>query len=300
MIASAARKLRPDAILRNRWLRDYTLITVGIVLTGWGLDAFLIPNKIAAGGVSGLATVIYYTAKDVGLTLPIGIQMLVMNVALLLLALRARGWRYAARTIYGIVGLSLAIDLFAPITPHLAEHDFLLAALYGGAVCGLGLGLVFKAGGNTGGTDIIAQLLSKRVPLGVGQLMLITDAVVTIIAALKFGPELALYGAVAIFVSGATIDLVLEGLSVEKAAFIISEESQRISSAIINDLGRGCTAISARGVYSGEDREMLFVVVSRTEIDALKSIINTLDPRALLIISDVHEAIGEGFKESRG
>lgn len=300
MIARAARKLNPEAILRNRWLRDYTLITIGILLVGWGLDAFLIPNKIAAGGVSGLATVIYYTARDAGVTLPIGIQMLVMNVGLLLLALRARGWRYAARTIYGIVGLSLAIDLLAPITPALASDDLLLAALYGGAVAGLGLGLVFKAGGNTGGTDIIAQLLSKKVPLGVGQLMLITDAVVTIIAALKFGPELALYGAVAIFVSGATIDLVLEGLSVEKAAFIISNESQRISSAIINDLGRGCTAISARGVYSGEDREMLFVVVSRTEIDALKSVIHTLDPQALLIISDVHEAIGEGFKEARG
>lgn len=299
MIARAARKLNPESILRNRWLRDYTLITIGIVLTGWGLDAFLIPNKIAAGGVSGLATIIYYTALDLGITLPIGIQMLVMNAALLLVALRSRGWRYAARTIYGIVALSLAIDLLAPITPALGSEDLLLAALYGGAVCGLGLGLVFKAGGNTGGTDIIAQLLSKRVPLGVGQLMLLVDVVVTIFAALKFGPELALYGAVAIFVSGSTIDLVLEGLSVEKAAFIISDESQRISSAIINDLGRGCTAINARGVYSGEAREMLFVVVSRTEIDALKSIIHALDPDALLVISDVHEAIGEGFKEMR-
>ncbi|MDP2232676.1 MAG: YitT family protein [Actinomycetota bacterium] len=299
MTVTGARKLSPDAILRNRPLRDYTLITIGILLTGWGLDAFLIPNKIAAGGVSGLATVFFYTAKDLGITLPIGIQMLVMNVALLFLALRARGWRYAARTIYGIVGLSLAIDLLAPITPRLAQHDLLLAALYGGAVCGLGLGLVFKAGGNTGGTDIIAQLLAKKVPLGVGQLMLMVDAVVTVVAALKFGPDLALYGAVAIFVSGSTIDLVLEGLSVEKAAFIISNESERISSAIITDLGRGCTAISARGVFSGQAREMLFVVVSRTEIDALKSIINTLDPTALLVISDVHEAIGEGFKEMR-
>lgn len=299
MIATAARKLRPEAILRNRPLRDYTLITIGILLVAWGLDAFLIPHKIAAGGVSGLATVLYYTGKDLGVTLPIGIQMLVMNVVLLLLALRARGWRYAARTIYGIVALSLAIDLLAPVTPALAGTDLLLAALYGGAVCGLGLGLVFKAGGNTGGTDIIAQLLSKKVPLGVGQLMLITDAVVTLIAAIKFGPELALYGAVAIFVNGATIDLVLEGLSVEKAAFIISAESDRISSAIINDLGRGCTAINARGVYSGEPREMLFVVLSRTEIDPLKAIIHALDPSALLIISDVHEAIGEGFKEMR-
>lgn len=296
MSASAAKK-RGQAILRNRPLRDYTLITLGILLTGFALDAFLIPNKLAAGGVSGLATVIYYTLRDYGITAPIGVQMLLMNFVLLLVALRARGWRYAARTIYGIVGLSLAIDLLAPIAPHLAVGDNLLAALYGGALSGIGLGMVFKAGGNTGGTDIIAQLLAKKVPVGVGQLMLATDAVVTLIAALRFGPELALYGAVAVYVSSQAIDLVLEGLSVEKAVFIISDASDAISQAIIHDLGRGCTAIKARGVYSDTEREMLFVVVSRTEIDSLKAVVNTLDPTALVIISDVHEAIGEGFKE---
>lgn len=297
MISSAARKLKPGAVLRARPVRTYALITIGILVTAFGLNAFLVPNKIAAGGVSGLATVVYYTALDYGLTLPIGIQMLVMNVVLLFVALRAQGWRYAARTIYGIIGLSLAIDLLAPVTPQLATHDLLLAALYGGATTGLGLGLVFKAGGNTGGTDIIAQLLAKRVPLGVGQLMLATDAVVTLFAALRFGPELALYGAVAIYVGGQTIDLLLEGFSVEKAAFIISDASDAIADAIIHELGRGCTAISARGVYSNTEREMLFVVVSRTEIDALKSVVHTIDPTALVIISDVHEAIGEGFKE---
>lgn len=296
MIASAAKK-RGAAILRNRPLRDYTLITLGILLTGWALDAFLIPNKLAAGGVSGLATVIYYTARDYGITAPIGVQMLLMNVVLLFVALRARGWRYAARTIYGIVGLSLAIDLLAPIAPHLAAGDNLLAALYGGALSGIGLGMVFKAGGNTGGTDIIAQLLAKKVPVGVGQLMLATDAFVTLIAAVRFGPELALYGAVAVYVGAQAIDLVLEGLSVEKAVFIISDASDAIASAVIHDLGRGCTAIKARGVYSDTEREMLFVVVSRTEIDSLKAVVNALDPTALVIISDVHEAIGEGFKE---
>ncbi|PKQ30181.1 MAG: hypothetical protein CVT60_01415 [Actinobacteria bacterium HGW-Actinobacteria-10] len=293
----AARKITRQSILRNRPLRDYTLITMGILLTGWGFDAFLIPNKLAAGGVSGLATVIYYSLLDYGITVPIGIQMLLMNVVLLLVALRTRGWRYAARTIYGIIGLSLAIDLLAPITPHLAAHDTLLAALYGGALAGIGLGMVFKAGGNTGGTDIIAQLLAKKVPVGVGQLMLAVDAFVIIVAALRFGPELALYGAVAVYVGAQAIDLVLEGLSVEKAVFIISDASDAIADAVIHDLGRGCTAIKARGVYSDTEREMLFVVVSRTEIDSLKAVVNTLDPTALVIISDVHEAIGEGFKE---
>lgn len=288
-------KLRPGTVLRHRPVRDYTLMTVGILFTAFGLDAFLIPNRIAAGGVSGLATVIYHVAREQGTTLPVGVQMLVMNFFLLVVALRARGWRFAAKTVFGIVGLSVAIDALAFVTPRLASDDLLLAALYGGAFTGLGLGMVFKAGGNTGGSDLVAQLVAKRVALGLGQLTLIIDALVTVVAAIVFGPKLALYGAVAIFVGGGVIDLVLEGLSVNKAAFIISNESDRIGRAILHDLGRGATGIAARGLYSGAEREMIFTVVSRNELDHLKEIVGTVDPSALLIISDVHEAIGEGF-----
>lgn len=290
-------KLRSGLVLQKRPVRDYTLMTIGVLLVAWGLDAFLIPNKIAAGGVSGLATVFYHLAQEQGVTLPVGVQMLVMNIALLVIALRARGWRYAAKTIYGIVLLSVAIDFLAPYVGALASEDLLLAALYGGAVTGLGLGMVFKAGGNTGGSDLVAQLISSKIALGLGQLTLLIDALVTLVAAFVFGPELALYGAVAIFVSGGVIDLVLEGLPLNKAAWIVSEHSGRIADAIIHELGRGATALSARGVYSGAQREMIFTVVSRNEISRLKEIVNTVDPTALLIISDVHEAIGEGFKK---
>ena len=297
MRALRFRAITPGRVLRHRPVRTYLFITVGLLLTAVSLNAFLIPNRLAAGGVSGLATVLFYTAQDFGITLPVGIQMLVMNIGLLAMATRVRGWRYAAKTIYGIVGLSLFVDILAPVTPHLAEGDYLLAALYGGALSGLGIGMVFKAGGTTGGTDIVAQLLSRRISLGQGQLLLAVDAFVILLAGLKFGPELALYGAVAVFVMGATIDLVLEGIRVEKAAFIVSEHSALVGDAIMHDLGRGATALAARGMYSGTPHEMIFTVVSRKEIDDLKQIVSTIDPRALVIISDVHEAIGEGFKE---
>jgi uncharacterized membrane-anchored protein YitT (DUF2179 family) len=287
-----------ERVLKSRRLRATALMTVGILMTAWALDAFLIPNKIAAGGVSGLATVIYYwLAQHASFTIAVGVQMLIMNGILLIIAWQRRGIGYLARTLFGAVGLSVAVDVLAPITPHLAGNDMLLAAIYGGAISGLGMGLVFKAGGNTGGTDIVAQLLSRRVPFGVGQIMLVVDACVTLLAALQFGPNLALYGAIAIFVSSAAIDLVLEGISVEKAAWIISDEADRIGSAINQEMGRGATRIQATGVYTGEPRGTLFVVLSRNEIDDLKAIVGAVDPTALVIISNVHEAIGEGFKQ---
>ncbi len=289
----------PGRVLRSRRARDYTLITLGTLVTAYGLDAFLIPNRLAAGGVSGLATIVHYVAAPV-VTLPVGVVMLVLNVALLVLALRMRGWRYLARTVYGTVALSLAIDFGAPFIRPLATTDPLLAALYGGAITGLGLGIVFKAGGNTGGTDIIAQLLVRRVSLGIGQLMLAADAVVMVMAALAFGPTLALYGIVAVFVSGAAIDLVQEGLSVNKAAYIISDASDAVADAILSDLGRGVTAFRARGLYTGTDRDVIFTVVSRRELDPLKTLVRTVDPRAFVIITDVHEVLGEGFGKFEG
>ena len=287
-------------VLKSRRLRDYGLMSIGLVMTAWALDAFLIPNRIAAGGVSGLATVIYYWAKShAGVTLPVGVQMLVMNAVLIIIAWRSRGLGYIAKTVFGAVALSVLVDAFAPFAPHLAGDDLLLAALYGGAIAGIGMGLVFKAGGNTGGTDIVAQLLSRRFPFGVGQIMLVVDAGVTTLAALEFGPKLALYGAVSIFVATAAIDLVLEGVSVEKAVWIISDEADLIGRSINADLGRGATRIEATGVYTGERRGTLMVVISRNELDDLKAIVREIDPTALVIVSKIHEAIGEGFKEMR-
>lgn len=289
-----------ERVLRSRPVRDYAFMTIGLALTAWALDSFLIPNKLAAGGVSGLATIIYYVLDETfGSTVGVGIQMLLMNGVLLAIAVRENGMSYVAKTLYGIFAMSFFIELFARVTPSLAGDDLLLAALYGGAISGIGMGMVFKAGGNTGGTDIVAQLFARRVPFGVGQIMLVVDAMVTLLAAFAFGPKLALYGAVAIFVASSAIDLLLEGVSVEKAVFIISDSADRIVDSIMQEMGRGATALDATGCYTGERRGMLFVVISRNELDALKTIVATIDPTAMVVISDVHETIGEGFKEMR-
>jgi len=284
-------------ILRGRRVRDAIYLVSGLAITAWSLNAFLVPNKLAAGGASGLATVLYHVGQEAGITVPIGMQMLAMNALLMVWVYRAGGLRYAAKTVAGIVGLSVLVDVSAPFVSNLAPHDLLLAALYGGAISGVGLGLVFKAGANTGGTDILGQLLAKRSNLGVGQLVLIFDAVIVALAGIAFGPELALYAVVAIAVMGWVIDLVLEGISLEKAVWIVSDEADRIGAAVIEELGRGATRLEATGVYTGNRRGMLWVVLSRREIDSLKALVASIDPTALVIISNIHEAIGEGFKE---
>lgn len=289
------RKLQ-DRVLKSRPVRDYGVITAGVITAAFGFNAFLIPNKLAAGGLSGLATVVYHTVRSAaGVTIPVGIQMLVANVVLLSVGIRLRGWRYGAKVIYGAVALSVAIDASAPFTPHLAANDPLLAVLYGGALTGLGVGLVFKAGGNTGGTDIVAQLLTRRISIGVGQAVLLVDAAVMVAAAIAFGPTLALYGFVAVFVSGTVIDVLQEGFSVEKVALIISDRAEEIVGAILAELDRGSTSLSGRG-HSGKEREVIMCVVNRRQLDDLKSIVRAIDPGAFLIITDSHETLGEGFK----
>ncbi len=289
-------------VLKSRRIRDFALMTAGIVMTAWSLDAFLIPNKIAAGGVSGLSTVIYYWAKGtLGLTIPgrypdAGDER---RPHLRRLAC-PRGALPRQDALRRRRALSCSSTSWRRSRHTWPPSDLLLAALWGGAIAGIGMGLVFKGGGNTGGTDIVAQLMSRRVPFGVGQIMLVVDAFVIVLAALQFGPNLALYGVVAIFVTTASIDLVLEGVSVEKAVWIISDFADAIGSAINHDMGRGATRLEATGVYTGEKRGTLFVVLARNEIDDLKAIVKELDPTAMVIISNVHEAIGEGFKEMAG
>lgn len=305
MVAERLRRLRETTggrLVRSRPVRDAVFMTFGVLLTAWALDAFLIPNRIAAGGVSGLATVAFYGLKGLGLRFvpPVGSQMLVMNLILLAIGIRARGWRYGAKTVYGAIGLSVAVDVLAPFTPHLAANDQLLAVLWGGALTGIGMGIVFRVGGNTGGTDIVAQLIADKVPLGAGRLLLFIDFGVLIAAGVVLGPTLALYGAVAVFIMGTAIEVVMEGFVTEKAAWIFSDEHADITEAIVSDLGRAAHIMPGADAETGDARPVVFTVVSRTELERLKSLVNAIDPKAFVMISDVHETYGEGFKEYRG
>lgn len=267
-------------------------VSAGVLLTALGLDMFLIPNKIAAGGVSGIATILHYL-----INVPVGAAMLVMNVPLFGMGIYRLGLRFGFRSLFGTITLSLAVDALAPVLP-VPTHDILLASLYGGVMSGLGLGLVFRHKGTTGGTDLAAAIIRTYTGVNIGQLLFLVDATVVVAAGIAFNSaELAMYALITIFITSWLIDMVQEGFSYTKAFVIISDRSSEISAAIMEELKRGATAWPARGMYTGAERDILLSVVNRSEVTRLKDIVYGVDPRAFVILADVHEVLGEGFKE---
>ncbi len=281
---------------KRKVLTDALLIVVGSALYAFGVDAFAVPEGLAAGGVTGLATIIYALGEQAGFVIPVGTQTLVMNALLMVLVVKSGGLRYLVKTIAGIVASSLFIDLFAPVVPPMGNGDLLLCALWGGVTCGAGLGLVFRTGGNTGGTDIVAQFMNRRLGMPLGTASVLVDAAIVVASIPVFSLQNALYAMVMMYLMGRVLDLVVDGPTSEKAAWIISECHEAIASEILYGLGRGCTEIQARGVWSGASHPMLFVILSNNEVVTLKSIVMAEDPEALVVISDIHEAFGEGFR----
>ena len=272
--------------------RDYLGITIGAVITAVSLNMFLIPNKVAAGGVSGLATVLHHL-----LAWPVGLIMLAFNIPLFIAGIKIMGARYGINTLFGAGILAVAVDVTAPFTPILT-NDLLLSSLYGGVVGGIGLGLVFRSKGNTAGTALAAVILNKLLGIRIGQAMMAADFFVIIFAGVAFkSPELALYALISMFVTGQIIDLVQEGPSSSKAFFVMSNQPAQVSEAILTELDRGVTLFEVKGGYTGQSREMLLCVVSTSEVTQLKELIYEIDPKAFVIVTSAHEVLGEGFTE---
>lgn len=273
---------------------EFTWVTAGVIITALGLDMFLIPNKIAAGGVSGAATVLHYV-----LGLPVGLTMLLMNIPLFAMGIYRLGLTFGFRSLYGTLALSVAIDGMARFLP-VPTQEPLLASLYGGALVGVGLGLVFRYRGTTGGTDLAAAILRSYTGINIGQLLFLVDATVVLAAGLTFHSwELAMYALLTIFITAWVIDLVQEGISYAKAFFIISDKTDDIADAVLTRLDRGVTALKGRGLYTNTDRDVLLTVVNRSEVSRLKEVVYEIDPAAFLVLTDVREVLGEGFKNYR-
>lgn len=284
-------------ILRSRFVHDLPLVVVGCAVAALAVDLFMVPNRLAAGGLTGLATIVAELTRRAGFELPVGLQTIVMNVVLLLFAARAGGARYALQTVTGFVLFGFFTDLFAPFVMPIDEHDLMLPALWGGIISGLGYGLVFRCGVNTGGSDTIAQIISRKTSLPVGSTVMAIDVAVCAASAPVFSVENALYAALSMVLMGIVVDKVVDGADRRRAAYVISEQHEAIADDVMNGMGRGVTELAARGMWSGKDRPVLMIILDRREVSILKTIVADRDPDAIMFISDVAEAIGEGFKE---
>jgi uncharacterized membrane-anchored protein YitT (DUF2179 family) len=282
-----------DSLRFRKLIGAYIWITIGSVVIALALDIFLVPNKIAAGGVSGLATILYHLFG-----VPVGAALLALNIPLFILSFRELGSRVFIRSVYGALVTSVFVEI---LTAHVLvmTRDLLLSAIYAGMLSGIGIGIVLKAGGTTGGTDLVARLLHKHFPVTVGQGLLGADFVVISLAGIFFNAELALYALLSLLITSKAIDLVQEGISFAKAAYIVSDYNEKIAGTIFKELGRGVTALEGRGMFTGEHRPVLICVVGKTEESRLKDLIYGIDPKAFVFITDAHEVLGEGFKNYR-
>ncbi len=281
------------ARLKNERLVAYTEIVLGCVIGGAAYPLFLVPNNIAPGGLTGIATIFNYLWGW-----PVGVTSIALNLPLFVIGYKAMGSVFAFRSLVATLLFSACIDLIQ--LPPLTD-DILLGSVYGALVLGVGLGLIMRGGATTGGSDMIARMVHKKFPIvTVGAFLFLIDCAVILCAAFTMSARAALYALICIFVNAKAVDLVLAGFGSAKACFIITNRAVDISHRIMAELDRGATVLSGTGAYSGQERTLLISVVSQREVIPLKKIVRMEDEKAFMFITDTHETLGEGFNALAG
>jgi uncharacterized membrane-anchored protein YitT (DUF2179 family) len=272
-------------------LWDYTQITLGCALLAAGLNLFLVPNVLSSGGVSTLATVLFYLFD-----VPLSITTLILNALLLALGYRYLGKSAVVKTIVGVVMLSAFLELTRRIPVY--TEDVLIATLAGGVLVGVGVGLVIRREASTGGSDFAALVLKRFFPhLSTARLILIIDCIIIALSGVVFRSlTVTMYSLVSMFLYSKVADLILEHGTAAKSVYIMSSQTNEIASLVLRDFSRGVTGIYSRGVYSEQDRMMLLCVVSPKELPRLIRAVRALDKAAFIIITDVREVVGQGFR----
>lgn len=282
---------RPEAA--GHIIRDYALITIGSVMLSVSMHLFFIPHQLVAGGLSGTAQLINnFTGW------PIGTLSFILNIPLFVIGwFYLGGYRFLARTVFSSFVFSAVLDGLQYLWPNATlTDDLVLNTLYGGVTAGVAVGLVFRARATSGGTDILARILERRLGMPLSQAYLYTDGLVVFLAGLTFGWELALYAVIALYVGGVLVEVTLNGTNIMRVATIITTRPQPVADRIMDHMERGVTEWTGRGMYTGAERHVLLCAVSRSDTVLLKSIILEADPDAFVIIGQAQEVLGEGFR----
>lgn len=264
----------------------------GTLLMALSIDLFLLPNQLSTGGFSGIGTLFFYLFKT-----PVGTTVLILNIPLFIIAYFRIGKKFLLNTVIGTFFLSLFINLFENIPP--ATTSRFLACIYGGIISGIGSTFVLNANSSTGGSDLLAQIIKTyKENLKTGNLIVALDTVIVVVSTIAFGEiEIGLYSAIAIYMMGKVLDVFFEGIDFAKMMIIISPKYKEISDKINNEVKRGTTAIYGRGMYKQDDKNLILCVASRREVGEIRKIINSIDSKAFLIITNAREVYGKGFKE---
>lgn len=301
---------------RSPWF-DYVAITIGAILMSIGIGVFLVDARVVPGGVSGLSMAFYYLTDG---AVSVGIMIWLFNVPLYIWGVKELGKRFGVRTFYGFTINAFFIDFFRGDIPgfgfvklqdtqtvqNLLHNDFLFLILIGAAFLGVGLGIVFKFKGTTAGSDIVAAIMQKKFGMKPGQAIMSIDFMVILLAGLiiefkdlsvdKPAFLLTLYALFLLFISARIVDVIIDGFDYARMAYIVSDKNKEIAERIMTDLSRGATAIKTRGLYRNIEREMITTIVTLKELRKLQDLIREIDPDAFVVISNVHEILGEGFR----
>lgn len=272
------------------YLKKYSLLFVGSIITAVGLEIFLIPNNIIDGGVVGISIMASYLTSQ-----PVGLFLVLLNLPFIYLGYKQIGKTFAISTLFAILSLSFWSGQFEPVIE--LTNDLFLASVFGGIITGLGVGIVIRYGGSFDGTEIVAIIFDKRSGFSVGEIVMFMNLFILSSAGLVFTWDKAMYSLVAYFIIAKVIDIVVKGLDESNGAMIITDEADDVAETLLQRLGRGVTVIHGEGAYTGEKKRILYCVVTRLEVEKLKEIVHDKDANAFVTITPVHEIIGGRFKK---
>lgn len=271
-------------------IKKYILLFIGSIVAAIGLEIFLVPNNIIDGGIVGISIMVSHVTG-----LPLSLFLVALNIPFLYLGYAQIGKTFAISTLFSILSLSYWVSVFHPI-PGLT-NDLFLAAIFGGIIIGVGVGLIIRYGGSLDGTEIVAILMDKRTSFSVGEIIMFFNLFILTSAGLVFSWDKAMYSLVAYFIAFKVIDIVIEGLDESKAVMIVSDKPDEITETLMARLGRGVTVLHGEGGYTKERKDVLYCVITRLEMAKLKSIVDEIDEGAFVTFNDVHEVMGGRFKK---
>lgn len=271
-----------------QFIKEYIIVALACVVMAFNINYFFVGNKLAEGGVSGLSLIIHYLSN-----IDVSYLYFALNIPLIILAYIFLGKNFLLKTFFATFVLSVFLKVFASFSEPL--DDILLAAIFGGAINGIAIGIVFYAGGSTGGMDIVAKIVNKYTGIPISRILLTTDFIVLSIVAVIFGKVIFMYTLISLVISSKMIDIIQVGIYSAKGVTIITTKEDEIRKRIMEDTGRGITLIDAKGGYTQKEIGMLYCVVGQYQLIKVKTIVKEVDPSAFMIVADVHEVIGNGF-----